>query len=209
MASEHSGCDNSIDEIKHELEFKETIREELNRESECENSYHEQFVKWCEPDLVKLEDLQTDNVKCEIDDSKLESDEDDKPLKNIIEGVAVEKEDPGDYPEDPLDTPGCGEVKIEDELDIKDEDVKIETDEEEMDEDDSEDEAALFQIFIMKNATPSQDASAALAIMALARPEGDTDKRDSREDAGVAGPSQREEIDKSVFEIYYGSEAAS
>ncbi|KAG5897759.1 hypothetical protein JTB14_009641 [Gonioctena quinquepunctata] len=142
MASEHSGCDNSIDEIKHELEFKETIKEEpaeneLNRESECENSYHEQFDKWCEPDLVKLEDLQTD-------DSELESDEDDKPLKNIIEEVAVKKEDPGDYPEDPLDTPGCGEVKIEDELDIKDEDVKIETDEEELDEDDSEDEAGEF-----------------------------------------------------------------
>ncbi|KAG5872686.1 hypothetical protein JTB14_003043 [Gonioctena quinquepunctata] len=149
MSSEHSGCDNSIDEIKHEVEFVETIKEEpaeneLNRESECENSYHEQFDKWCEPDLIKLEDLQTDNVKCEIDYSKLGSDEDDKPLKKIIEEVAVKKEDPGDYPEDPLDTPDCVEVKIEDELDIKDEDVKIETDEEELDEDESEDEAGEF-----------------------------------------------------------------
>ncbi|KAG5897730.1 hypothetical protein JTB14_009615 [Gonioctena quinquepunctata] len=85
----------------------------------------------------------TDNVKGEMDDSKLESDEDDKPLKKIIEEVAVKKEDPGNYSEDPLDTAGCGEVKIEDELDIKDEDFEIETDEEEPDEDDSEDEAGL------------------------------------------------------------------
>ncbi|KAG5897753.1 hypothetical protein JTB14_009637 [Gonioctena quinquepunctata] len=163
MASKHSGdCVNSLNteyEVKLEVKSEndsnvgskegtikeEPVENEPSSEHECDSYLEElQDEKILDADLVKLEHLRTgdfdDNLPCEMEDSEVVTDDEDKkPLKKVTEEVRVKEENLQDFSED---TAASGDVKIEEEIDIKNEEVKIETDEEELDEDTSDQETA-------------------------------------------------------------------
>ncbi|KAG5897749.1 hypothetical protein JTB14_009634 [Gonioctena quinquepunctata] len=149
MESKHVSSD-----IKHEVkieviskgDFNVRFKEEIVKEELVENEHSSEYVgdnscpeqirgeTWCMPDLIKLEDFSSEDNR-EIEVPQLKVDEDKKSLKKLVEGVTGHEKHLQDCSEDPTDTAGCEDVKIEDEIDIKYEDVKTQTDEEESNED--------------------------------------------------------------------------